>query len=356
MIHLSTPNLPKSLVPFRSLVRGPIKDLNELATCEKFVRNYVLHDEMGMEIEPWPDPGDERPFTKEEELAGGRNVIVAVGPVIEEYGLFDDFRNQLDQASSAIELTPELCQLAEEFANAGQGNVYFKAHVEYLQRLVAVLQDGGSVVCACGFANAALTKASEFPEELFDKLDASWKDFVTRAQRGEVGPIISPVLSIVLSRCARRDAIPNILRDLREEWSAARQKVWSLLDELKHATSLKAANEIQRELDSAAEFMTREIAPSNERPTRVLWKLTTGAISGAAIGTLSGGSWELGAASAAIVPLGRMLADEVSPAVLFRRGAFDLARRVGGEAASTELPHKVLAGLLTQAEIKNLGL
>ena len=36
-----------------------------------------------------------------------------------------------------------------QFANAGEGNVYFEAHVEYLMRVLGIVQQDGSVVL-CG--------------------------------------------------------------------------------------------------------------------------------------------------------------------------------------------------------------
>ena len=48
---------PKAFYPLRSLVAGPLVDLNELPDIERFVRAVVLHDEISMEMDPWPyDP------------------------------------------------------------------------------------------------------------------------------------------------------------------------------------------------------------------------------------------------------------------------------------------------------------
>jgi hypothetical protein len=51
----------QAFYPFRSLVHGPLTDLNELIEIERFVRAVVLHDEISMVIEPWPyDRNSER--------------------------------------------------------------------------------------------------------------------------------------------------------------------------------------------------------------------------------------------------------------------------------------------------------
>ena len=52
---------PEAFYPLRSLVAGPFTDLNELTDIERFVRTVVLHDEISMELEPWPyDPDSQK--------------------------------------------------------------------------------------------------------------------------------------------------------------------------------------------------------------------------------------------------------------------------------------------------------
>jgi len=138
---------PDAFYPFRGLVKGPLSNLGELQAIERFIRAVVLHDQMLMELEPHAyDPLSDREFTEEEIAAGGQNVIVAFGPVIDEYGLFEDIPRNQRQGFSG-QLSPELLEKAKYLSNAGVGKVYYEAHVEYLQRLIAVVQNGGSLVC-----------------------------------------------------------------------------------------------------------------------------------------------------------------------------------------------------------------
>ena len=44
----------KAFYPLRSLINGPLTDLNELHEIERFLRTVVLHDEISMELEPCP--------------------------------------------------------------------------------------------------------------------------------------------------------------------------------------------------------------------------------------------------------------------------------------------------------------
>ena len=44
----------EAFYPIRDFVKGPIRTIENLAEIERFLRTVVLHDEMVMEITPWP--------------------------------------------------------------------------------------------------------------------------------------------------------------------------------------------------------------------------------------------------------------------------------------------------------------
>jgi hypothetical protein len=206
----------------------------------------VLHDEIGMDLEPdsYHPEMDEIEWTDEELEAGGRMVIVAIGPDVTSLGIFsEDFR---DRVNSLATIPETLLKTVEEFSNAQEGNVYYDAHVNYLRRLFGVIAQGGSVVCDGGLGQAALEQASAFPSELFGQLDKDWPQYAEILRSGNLGLNIPPVLAIVLSRCARRDAILTVVKDLRDEWATARGKVWQLVGALRDAPSLRRIDEIRR--------------------------------------------------------------------------------------------------------------
>ena len=93
-------------------------------------------------------------LTDEEQQAGGRLVVTALAPITTGY----DFLNELYRSSpvTEIELTPSLIDVASRYSNAGEGNVYFEAHVEYLKRMLAVAMDGGSVLLCGNFGQDAI--------------------------------------------------------------------------------------------------------------------------------------------------------------------------------------------------------
>jgi hypothetical protein len=95
------------------------------------------------------------------------------------------------------------------------------------------LEEGGSVVSQGQITTTALGRARKFPEQLFENLDREWLDYARKGDTGDFGLVVPPVLGIVLTRCAKREAIPIVLRDLRDEWASARSKVWDLIDRLR---------------------------------------------------------------------------------------------------------------------------
>lgn len=341
---------PEAFYPLRSLVAGPFTDLRDLADVERFVRAVVLHDEISMELEPCP-------YDSYSELGNETcNVIVALGPVLTGYDFFTKKIGVDNPMTPGVTLSPSLMSVARKFSNADEGNIYYKTHINYLERVVSIIREGGSALLNGQFGNAAFEVSTVYPKNIFENLDRDWQQFAREAEAGELGFVIPPVLSIILTRCARRDAIPAILKDLRDEWADARAKVWTLLNQLKTVNTIEQKNAIQRELQEASRLMSTGLHEVDTKPVRVLWDLVAGSVAGAATALLSGGNTVIGAtigaigkASQSIVPL----VTELGPA-LFGRGAFDLARRVRRDVMCAE--HDSLARLLTDVEKIKLGL
>jgi hypothetical protein len=340
--------------PLRSLVSGPFDNLEDLAAIERFIRTVVLHDEIVMEVEPFSYvPEGDYDFTEAEKEAGHRVVITAIGPALTGYDFFTD-RTGPQPAVPDIELTPELIEVASQRANAGEGNVYFQAHVKYLKRVLGIVEQGGSVLLCGDFGQQAITKAQRYPEFLFQQLDEEWQRYARQAEQDGLGLLVPPVLGVVLTRCARRDAIPTVIRDLRAEWSDARRKVWSLLDALRVCRTLGEAVEIRRELSEASRLFAPRRTDLDSRPVRILWEVVAAAGAGAIIGQLSGGHPGIGLASGVLSRASSVaaLVHEFGPA-MFGRGAFDLACRVS--RAVSQVESDALPRLLTDLEKQKLG-
>jgi hypothetical protein len=344
----------EAFYPLRSLVEGPLTTHMQLDEAERFVRTVVLHDEIWMELEPWAyHPDSEPEWTEEEKLVGARNVFVAVGPVLDGYHFFAE--KPARQKLAAVELSSALIETSRQYSNADLGNPYYKAHVEYLQRIVDVLQNGGSALLAGRFGSAAIDASRKYPDKLFETLDADWQQLARDADAGDVWVSVPPVLSIILTRCARRDAIPSVLEDLRAEFADARAKVWSLLRQLKTARTIAETIQIRQELTAASRHMSLAEHQIGTRPLRVLWEVIAGGASGAATALISGGDPRVGVATGAVSTGARSipaLIAECGPA-LFSRGAFDLANRV--RRAALQVEYDALARLLSDDEMRKLS-
>ncbi len=344
---------PDAFYPLRALVSGPFDTLEDLAAIERFIRTVVLNDEIVMELNPWPyDPETDFEFTEEEQQAGGRTVIAAIGPVLEGYEFFTERFGP--QPVPDVELTPELIRVASAHANAGEGNVYFKAHVEFLKRVLGVVEQGGSALLCSNFGQQAIATARRYPESVFSQLDEEWQGYARHAEQDGLGLLVPPVLGIVLTRCARRSAIPTVIRDLRAEWPDARRNLWSLLDALRVCRTLGEAVDIRRELSEASRLFAPQRTDLDSRPVRVLWEVIAAAGAGAIIGQMSGGHPGIGLATGVLSQARPVaaLAHEFGRA-MFGRGAFDLARRV--RRAVSQVEFDALPRLLSDAEKQKLG-
>lgn len=334
--------------PLKRLIEGPFR-LGDVQPAERIARAIVLHDDAQIvpqvnvrstaEGEPfalvtYP------PFNSFGLLRDGDELVI--GPE-EVKGSFGEIREVLEEAVRAG-LTPQ--SIAEDVDGAVAA--VWSTLVYRLSLAYKHLKNGGSVIMehlVTEDDDSDLTAAS-----LFANLDSQWQQYAKDAMKGGFDLTVPPVLGIALTRCARRDAIPASLRDLRDEWAPARRKVWRLLNDLKSSKTIGHANEIRSHLKDASKQFALEPTDSDTRPVRVFWDIAAGAAAGAVIGALSGGRPLTGAVTAGLGQLARPavpVVHEFGPA-LFGRGAFDLARRVRREVSKVEL--ECAWRLLSEAE------
>ena len=281
---------PEAFYPFRSLVEGPLYNPAEFPKLERFVRSIILHDEMRMILSPLEGPGDddENEWSPEEIAAGGRAVIVGIGPVIEDTAsaVCWSISNRRMSRRRLI-LHQNRCAWLEG-AGASRGP-YLYAHIKYIQNHSKTVSSGGSIASESAIPEGVVDLASKIPDHIFAQLDAGWANLINNLNEGRIGLVVPPFLSILLNRCARRDAIPQVLADMRNEFSDARQKVWALLDARRSARTIAEAAAITAALDRAGRLMMPNEPLPAVSPVRALWQIGTAAIGGAGAGALVGG-------------------------------------------------------------------
>lgn len=349
--------------PFQRLVAGPLR-IEDLPHAEQFARAVVLHDDIRMLPER---------FRMEVSESGD---VVTVPEIVrsdgfETFGSYQDPVYEDDEGQAA-----KLLQASVQQLEPGKHDIDF-FQLSFTLAAARIVIGGSAVVRDSVFEinvvdgsnkleprmmrskaswEERFARAEAYPMELFSQLDESWRQYAQRFSQQGHDLRVPPVLGVVLSRCLRRDAIPTVLLDLRYEWAGARKKVWNRLDALRDARNPHDELQIERELTEATKLFSPEPSEHDSRPTRVFWEMAAGAAAGAAITAVTGVGLVAGAATGAITAASRSmpaLLQEFGPA-LFRRGAFDLAKKV--HQATSQVEFDALGRLLSEAEKRTLGI
>jgi hypothetical protein len=361
---------PPAFYPFRRLVEGPLTDPRDLEAAERFIRTVVLHDELLMgsvllRYRAEDYEGQRQAIRERAALSAAAGAPIPPGRTAgmllmfaessfqeDKYG-YGLFRGNLrDQPAPTVELSPSQLEVVSRYSNAEEGNPFYTSHLRYLQHLFGVVKEGGSVLCEHAFPRAAIEKATQFPAKLFESLDNDWRGYAQRIQSGQLGLVIPPLLSIVLNRCARRDAIPAAVSDIRLEWANPRRKIWRLVEDQKNARTLREVNEIDHEFAEASKSFSPTSGAGGSSPLRMLWDIFAAAVGGGVTAKLAGGDAKIGALAKAIPQIIGSAGDAPS---LFRRGAFDLAGRIRNAASAVEPVPDILSRFLTESEKQALG-
>ncbi|MBN2224712.1 MAG: hypothetical protein JW765_08585 [Deltaproteobacteria bacterium] len=93
---------------------------------------------------------------------------------------------------------------------------------------------------------------SKWPDYLFKTLGEEYKRASEELRGPGMGVTLPPLTALLLSRARTRDDIPVTLRDLREEYTEARDELWSMLSEMWFAPTCEDQLKILRQLSNAA--------------------------------------------------------------------------------------------------------
>jgi len=93
---------------------------------------------------------------------------------------------------------------------------------------------------------------AKWPSRLFELLGEELGRLSRLISGPDIAFALPPLLSLVMSRAPEREAIPNIIVAVRDEYASARKELWALLDEMWNAKSFATQVKILRSLESAA--------------------------------------------------------------------------------------------------------
>jgi hypothetical protein len=353
------------------LLEGPLQSLESLNRIERIVRAVVLHDK----TQVCPTPVSPQVLSRQNDqsrslcllpddkalcafdflelveyprIAPGSQLPQRRADLVEQFFSDNTVAPPLPLPGTALASVP-LSLLGDPGATDFYIRRLFGAMLEGAMSLV---EAGGSALLSGKFFEQVFDAAMVFPESLFQNLDRQWVVYARQMQEQGLKLVVPPVLGIVLTRCGRRDAIPYVIRDLRNEWEGARKKVWQSLAAMKGTRTIGEALEIERHLSEISALFVPEPSEHDSRPVRVLWELAAGAAAGGALATAPA----TGAAVGAMNQVPRSipgLFQEFGPSI-FRRGGFDLAHRVKRAVLDIEIDS--LRRLLSDAEKQSLGL
>ena len=353
----------QALMDVQPLVAGPIDDLSVLDAAERLFRAYLLYDELKLAYSPTLDIHVVDMDWESERRAKLSDVSERYG--IESVGA-EALEGQRKRAFGDAVTTDQIvgpdvtgaidAWEADKDFDSEDSSENVRILEEHAANLISVVRAGGGLVAEGSLAREVIGPALQYPEKLFAPLDGRWADYVRRLEAGAVGLVVPPVTAIVLSRCARREAIPTVLRDLRDEWDRARRRMWAAVEQFEDARTLAEAEEAMKGLERAAELMRPDSELSGMPTFRNFWSLTTAVAAGAATATLSGGDLAVGAAVGGIKNLAELVTGVLANKdVVFRTGAFDLCREVRYELGQLPRMPELLRHLLSRAEREALG-
>jgi hypothetical protein len=339
----------------RALVEGPIRTADQLLTAERMLRAIVLHDDAVLEQAPMPRLRGQVMTLHHPDGSSTSSPLVALAPEIGQ-----EFEGVLSNGDLRRLVTPaeevEWMRLrAREHAGAGPGDPFYQTTVGYLQLTAGVLAGNGSVI---GPLDAFEGSARH---NLLPGLDEQWKRLLRELDEG-AGFTIPPLIAIVMGRAASRGALVRVIADLKMEWADARRKLWSIVRVIRNGT-LKERRDARRELAEASSLFV-PTADGGTPPLRVFWTVFGDALAGVASAAVMGG---VAGVDAALPALGGVVAKNVVAAGglpdlgayadrAFRRGAFDLARRVRQELLYLEPLRAMVRRHLSESERQRIGL
>lgn len=96
---------------------------------------------------------------------------------------------------------------------------------------------------------------AEWPRKLFEKFDSAYEKSVRSLRAPGISIELPPMIAMVLYRARNRSHVPEVLREMRDEYKEVRSELWSLICQAWFAPTYKEQLKHLRQLQLAADSL-----------------------------------------------------------------------------------------------------
>ena len=104
--------------------------------------------------------------------------------------------------------------------------------------------------------------------------DANWASLVRKVNGPGLGVTVPPLLACVLSRRAQRDELSVVIRDLRQEYAASRDRLWDYVEEMWNPKTVRRQISLLAKLEKASAAMFNSAFPERFTFLETAWSVT----------------------------------------------------------------------------------
>ena len=125
--------------------------------------------------------------------------------------------------------------LSEDKSSYELYQFFLLRQLNYARFVIEASRMGASVLSRGPGYDAAIAHIyQEWPDEIFHDLDKEYQDFLRKVRGPGTGLDLPPLIALIFSIARNRDDIPSTLVQMRQEYSGAREELWSMAAVLIH--------------------------------------------------------------------------------------------------------------------------
>lgn len=279
-----------ALTALNRLVTGPVTSWDTVESAELALRAFILHERADCLL-----PGVLVTYRHgtTQSLHTVRYAFPeepdALTPVIREVGLHNRpvFTEWLSVRDQRILDRNSFWSGREEQFFSSDKSVVWEAFAEYAttDRFQPALVATPTAIGApsyFGVGPARRLEAERLKESsldpgsrFYENIDEAWRDRLRVYQHAGLDIRIGPLVSTVLSRASQRSEIPEVVLELRQKFSRAGHKLWTMLEELQRETDPKRLLQTCEKVERASRAIIPAAFPQSARPIRIAFDIVT---------------------------------------------------------------------------------